>query len=386
VHGAWDPDALRRAACDLAETHEILRTSFNLADFRRPMQLVHKRVEIVCHTEDLRELPEVDRSRRVREVIGEQKATPFDWRAPMLRLHALRTAEHSFELVQTHFHGVLDGLSLHLMTGELLTRYDQRRAGGPAAPAGPAPLPYRRYVEAELAAQADRGTHTFWRRTLDTAAPLLLAGGQTPRMSGSRVLEFATIPTEEFDRAAAAAGVPLKSLLFATHVRALARACERGDVVTGLVVSGRLGEEGGDRTLGLFLNTVPVCATVDDEPVAGLAGRLWRTEQTVMGRHALPLVDIQQAAGRRPLFDTFFNFMRFEDHTPAAGGTRVVREHGDTVDVGFALATHVDVAGGRTRLIVQYDEVHVAVARIDAYVEWLRAEVTGLVGDPRPAR
>ncbi|MFG3525880.1 amino acid adenylation domain-containing protein [Streptomyces sp. NPDC047917] len=381
VRGEWDPDALRTAADRLAARHEALRTSFDLAGYRTPLQLVHERVEIPCRAEDLTGLTESGREERVAGLVAEEQAAHFDWRAPMLRLTALRTGPDTFELVQTHFHGVLDGLSLQLMTEELLAEYDRCRLGRQAEPAPT--LPYRRYVEAELAAQTDEDTRRYWRESLAGVRPLLLAGSVRPRMSRAHVIEYDEVPAEVFGRAAEAARVPVKSLLFTAHVRALAAAAGRDDVVTGLVMNGRVGEEGGDRTLGLFLNTVPVPATAADGPAD-----LWRAEQALIGHHALPLVDIQQCGTGTPLFDTFFNFVQFE---PAGkpDGAQVIRERDRVTDVGFAIATHAEIADGRLRVTVQYDPEPVGADLLDTYAGALRAELDAAVApmhtveDPR---
>ncbi|MFH9427482.1 amino acid adenylation domain-containing protein [Streptomyces sp. NPDC017615] len=377
VEGPWAPEALAAAAGDLTAAHDILRTSFDLAAFSRPMQLVHERATVPVRTEDLTPLPEEERARRLREVVDAEKATPFDWRAPMLRLHALRTGEDTYELVQTHFHGVLDGLSLHLMTSELLARLDHHHTGTPAPQAAPV-LSYRHHVEAELAAREDTGTRAFWRDTLDGVHPLRLAGEHVPAIGVSRVLEPAGATADALDEAARRAGVPVKSLLLTAHVRALAAAFGTdgsGEVVTGLVVSARPAEEGGDRTLGLFLNTLPVRT---DPGAPELAARLWEYEQSLMGHHLLPLADIQQLAAAGPLFDSFFNFTRFTGIAPATDGSRVVSEHDDTVDVGFALASNADLGPAGARLVVQYDDAALPAERIDAYADRLCAEVEAL--------
>ncbi|MFE6663306.1 amino acid adenylation domain-containing protein [Streptomyces sp. NPDC057697] len=371
VRGDWNPEALRTAADRLAARHEVLRTSFNLADHRTPLQLVHGRVVIPCRTEDLTGLTEEGRDERIAALVAEEQAARFDWRAPMLRLAALRTGPDTFELVQTHFHGVLDGLSLQLMTEELLAEYDRRRTGREAEPAPT--LPYRRYVEAELAARSDEATRAYWSEALAGVRPLLLAGTDRPRMSRALVVDYDEVPAEVFARAAEAARVPVKSLLFTAHVRALAAAAGRPDVVTGLVMNGRVGEEGGDRTLGLFLNTVPVAATATDEP-----SHLWRTEQSLIGHHALPLVDIQSCGPGTALFDTFFNFVQFEPGG-APDGAHVIGERDRVTDVGFAVATHAEIADGRLRVTVQYDPDLVGADRLDSYAGTLRAELDAAI-------
>ncbi|MFJ9559195.1 amino acid adenylation domain-containing protein [Streptomyces fuscichromogenes] len=374
VRGAWDPAALRSAAARLAARHEALRTSFDLAGYRTPLQLVHERVDIPCRTEDLSALTAAERDKRITVLVAAEEAAHFDWRAPMLRLAALRTGPDTFELVQTHFHGVLDGLSLQLMTEELLAEYDRCRLGQRVEPAPT--LPYRRYVEAELAAQADEDTRRYWREALSGVRPLLLAGTERPRMSRALVLRYDEVPAKAFVRAAEAARVPVKSLLFTAHVRALAVAAARTDVVTGLVTNGRIGEEGGDRTLGLFLNTVPVAVPATAEPA-----HLWRTEQSLIGHHALPLVDIQQCGTSGPLFDTFFNFVHFEQSEPAGTpeGARVTGERDHVTDVGFAVATHAEIADDRLRVTIQYDPDLVGTDRLDAYADTLRAELDAAI-------
>jgi amino acid adenylation domain-containing protein/FkbM family methyltransferase len=377
VEGRWAPAALTRAAAELTVRHEILRTSFDLTRFSEPMQLVHARAEVPVVTADLAGLPAAEREERIRAVVAAEKAAPFDWGAPMLRLHALRTAERTFVLVQTHFHGALDGLSLHLMTRELLARYDAAERGTPAPEDRPA-LPYRRYVEAERAARADPAVAAFWRAALDGVRPMLLAGPGISSIDVTRVVEVPHASSAALDRAARRAGVPLKSLLLAAHVRALAAAWERDDVVTGIVVSGRLGEEGGDRTLGLFLNTVPLAARATG-PGDELPARLWEYEKSLMGHHTLPLTDIQLTAGAGNLFDSIFNYTRFDGLAPVSGGSRVVTEHDDTVDIGVAVVSNADVGDRWTRFLLQYDVTRLPAARVDAYADRLRAEVTALL-------
>ena len=51
--------------------------------------------------------------------------------------------------------------------------------------------------------------------------------------------------------------VPLKSVLLAVHLKVLSLLHGQTDVLTGLVSNARLEIADGERTLGLFLNTLP---------------------------------------------------------------------------------------------------------------------------------
>jgi microcystin synthetase protein McyA len=52
--------------------------------------------------------------------------------------------------------------------------------------------------------------------------------------------------------------VPLKSVLLAAHFRVLSLLNNQRDIITGLVSNGRLEAAGGEKILGLFLNTLPL--------------------------------------------------------------------------------------------------------------------------------
>ncbi|MDI5941838.1 phosphopantetheine-binding protein, partial [Micromonospora sp. DH15] len=110
-----------------------------------------------------------------------------------------------------------------------------------------------------------------------------------------------------------------------------------------------------DATLGLFLNTLPVTATLRGRPLAELAGDAWHAERSLMGHHRFPLAEIVRAGGAGPRFDSFFNYTHF--HADDRAGPRVVVSRVTTVDVGFSLAVDVAVVPdtGRLVLALQYD-------------------------------
>jgi amino acid adenylation domain-containing protein/FkbM family methyltransferase len=349
-----DEAALRSAFRAVTARHPILRTSFDLGTFGEPLQLVHR-----------------------------QTATP------MVRYEVTARGDDAFDLVLRHFHGVLDGWSLHLFLHELCQNYDALLAGR-SVPSRSAPMPYRRFVELERGAVAAERETGYWRALLTGARPMLLAG--TEPSTGDQV-EISLPPGLGAALAAAAAGhgVPLKSLLLAVHAAALGAELGRDDVLTGLVVSGRPGEEGADQTLGLFLNTVPVRLEIAGRSLAALAADAWRAEQDIAGHHAVPLAAIEREARAGRLFDSFFNFTRFDPVGGAEPGwSRVDLLQDRPVDVAFGLATDFEVlpGSGELRLTLQYDGRLVGVGRIASLVERYRSLLDAARGpkqEPEPA-
>ncbi|OLF04420.1 hypothetical protein BLA60_40970 [Actinophytocola xinjiangensis] len=389
VHGRLDADALRAALDRTVAANPVLRTGFDLGHYREPLQLVHRDVRVPFTAEDLRSADERQRVRRLAEVVAEERALPFAWaRPPLLRLRALWTADDEFTLVVTNYHGVIDGWSLHLFLEELLTRYDD-----PDAVVAPA-QPYHRFVELERQARESEESLAFWRATLGGVAPLHLASGRghdqaaVPHID---TLHVEPLPPGVGARLAEVADrhdVPVKSLLLAVHLRALGEATRRDEVVTGLVVSGRAGEHGDDRTIGLFLNTVPVRARLSTRSPADLAAGLWRAERDLMGHHVVPLPDIERAVHSGPLFDVFVNYTRFHRLGERPGGTRVLtNDLGGPVDVAFSLAVdfEVDAATGEPRLSLQYDGRRLSAHRIGALAARYRELVVATVDAPDAA-
>src|SRR6185295_15002704 len=73
------------------------------------------------------------------------------------------------------------------------------------------------------------------------------------------------VPPDVFDglkQLAQSVSAPVKSVLLAAHLRVMALLPGQSEVVTGLVSNGRPEQAGAERTLGLFLNTLPVRANL----------------------------------------------------------------------------------------------------------------------------
>ena len=93
---------------------------------------------------------------------------------------------------------------------------------------------------------------------------------------------MSTIPTEvsqSLKRLGKKAGVPLKSVLLAAHLRVLSLLNNQTDVLTGLVSNGRLEETDGERVLGLFLNTLPLRLQLTGGTWLDLVRQVFATER-----------------------------------------------------------------------------------------------------------
>ncbi len=233
-----------------------------------------------------------------------------------MALYAHQLSDASFYLTLSFHHAILDGWSVATLLAELFALYT---SGQPESERSllPAPrLAYRDFVAVEQAALDDAEVEQFWDQQLADIVPtqlprdpeLLLEAGP-----GALAVEERTLRddlAEQLESLSRRLGVPLKNLLLAAHVRVLALATGQDQITTGLVVNGRPEEEGGDRLLGLFLNTLPVNVTVEGSWRELIQSAVQAERDLLPGRR-YPIARLQQRYGGQTLFETAFNYNHF---------------------------------------------------------------------------
>ncbi|MFG1780484.1 amino acid adenylation domain-containing protein [Micromonospora sp. NPDC049048] len=308
----FDLADLRAAAALLVRRHEILRTSFALAGYTRPLQLVHATAELPVDLDDLRDLPPAAQRQVLDEFLLAQRAAPFDLAVPpLLRYTVHRTGEREWWLTHVECHAILDGWSHTSVIAELLAHYRTLRRGGVPRPA---PLPAVRFADFVAAEQESlRSTvdRDFWTATITADDKLEIptewgAGTDGPGDDApdSVVVAYADLEPA-LRRLAADADVSLKSVLHAAHLAAWGLLTGRQRFFTGLVGNGRPERLRGDEVIGMYLNTMPFPVDLTAGSWPGLVRavfdretRLWPHRRYPMaamrrdGRHASALVDV----------------------------------------------------------------------------------------------
>lgn len=312
---AFDEAALRRALDDVVARHPILRTSFDLARFREPMQLVHRSVRIPLHVLDLRDVGPYEREAAVARYIEGEKHHRFDWsEPPFLRIAAHILGVDSCQLTFTLHEAIFDGWSVAVLLTEIFQRYRRVLEGADEAPK-PLRSTYRDFVALERSALADEEARHFWAEHLRDATPTRLprgwSGARPPAQH--RTLRVALPPGTGLALAelARSLAVPLKSVLLAVHLRVLSAISGQDDVLSGVTVNGRCETEDGERVVGQFLNTVPFRLSVETGTWTDLITRVFRSEVAQLPHRRYPTAQIQREHGEGRLFDTAFNFTHF---------------------------------------------------------------------------
>ncbi len=315
--GAFDTAALRAAVVDVVNRHEVLRTSFDLGRYGKPLQLVHERAAAAVAVEDLCGVPADEQREHIRAAALAERARLFDLTvAPTWRLRAFRTSATGWTLAVVECHAILDGWSHNSLLNELLERYRTHRDDAGATPP-PAP-PQRRYadfVAMERAALEQDGDRGYWADLLERHETVRLPQAWGGDPAGPAVTVVEPLDAELSGRLrqlAATLGVSPKAVFLAAFAKVMSPLAGRPDFLLGLVTNGRPEVSGGDEVLGMYLNTVPL-------PMRRPVGS-WRdlilaaaaAEREVWPHRRYPLPAMRRlVGGAQPLVEAVYNYLDF---------------------------------------------------------------------------
>ncbi len=358
VNGSLDTSDFGRAWNMLVERHEALRTLVSADGADRPLQVTLKHLEVTLPTTDVSGLTDPKRHAAVDEFCRKERETGFDLkRPPLFRLGLFRFSPSRHLLVLTFHHIIMDGWCQGILHDELLECY--RALQNRQRPNLQPPQPFSRYVRYLSERDAEAGL-SFWQSAMEAYEP----GGETSWMKhlplpgdafDYRVMDFFLSPaiTGCLREMTVLCGTTLNAVLQTLWGALICRLSGKKDVSWGTVVAGRPPElPGSDRTIGLFINTMPMLFRM--KSTESFRDALRSTGSFLgqsLGHQYMPLADIQQAcAAYEGLFDHLFIFENYpvaQAEEQAMDSLAIVPEsplygHTDydficTVDVGESL-------------------------------------------------
>jgi microcystin synthetase protein McyA len=177
--------------------------------------------------------------------------------------------------------------------------------------------------------------------------------------------------------------VSLKCVLLAAHLRVLSLLGNSSDVLTGLVVNGRLEETDGERALGLFLNTVPFRLDLAGGSWRDLVREVHRADVELLPFRRYPFARIQSATGLQ--LDILFNFVHFHvfDRVADLPGFELLGAR-SSEQTSFALLVNAsrDSRRGDLALEFHFDTGRFGRAQIQRIADFHAAVLRAMAGDP----
>jgi amino acid adenylation domain-containing protein len=390
----FDEAAFRLAVERVVRRHAVLRTSFDLARFSEPMQLVHREVVSPLAVEDLRHLPAGAQEETLARYWDEERHRPFDLAsAPQIRLRIHRRADDSFQFTLTENHAILDGWSLHTIYSEVLGGYFAL-IDGSAPPQWPVlRTTYRDFVALEREALASPASREFWERQLAGCTVLKIPRWPLPAGSaeppGFRRLNV-SIPGDVLAllrRRAEDWSVPLKTLFLSAHLAVLSYVSGEDDVLTALSANGRPETVDAERVCGLFLNALPLRLRLVRERWPDLVRRVHQAELAMMPHRRYPVAAIQERRGREALFETAFIYLNFHvmGDVVRAGGVELLGTGAMVEETNFALsATFQHGLGDESGVHLSLDcgEPEIADGQLQTIAGYYLALLRSLASEP----
>ncbi|QXH44121.1 non-ribosomal peptide synthase/polyketide synthase [Pseudomonas xanthosomatis] len=310
-----EPERFRAAWQACVDAHDILRSGLLWQDpLEQPVQVVYHQAQLPFCSLDWRE--QADPEAALAALAAEERLRGFDLhRAPLLRLVLVRLGEHDYRLIQTHHHVLMDGWSNAQLLAEVLQRYQ-----GLAPVAGA--TRYRDYIQ-WLHAQDATTSEAFWRERLATLPGPTRLAQALPQDAAGEGFEDCAVQLDaaclaRLQRLAREQKVTLNTVVQAAWLLLLQRYTGQSTVCFGATVAGRPAQlPGVEQQIGLFINTLPVIASVAGDVVVGDWLRQVQAHNLALRDHEhTPLAELQRWAGHpgEALFDTLVVF----DNYPVA--------------------------------------------------------------------
>lgn len=394
LRGPLDQAHLQAAVDLVIARHDVLRTSFTLADGHVVAAVAPSAKATVDHT-DLSGLPDTDRRDEARRLARLAATTPFDLAvAPLFRVRVFTIGGDEHVLLLVLHHIVSDGRSQAVIVAEIGASYETlTRQRDPELP----PAPQYAAVAARLEAgeAMSETVERFWRAQLDPPLPNLLLpdrsrpGGESAAESAEVKLSLDRESWTAITTASRDEGVSVFSTLIAALRLVLSRFYRaEGEVAIGVPVSLRDTDESAG-TIGPLLNTVVVRGAVD---AAHSLAQLLRAEQArvaeALAHKDIPFEKLVRELAPRadgdgnPFFDVLLDFQRIDLTT--RGGFGAVEEF----DIGAPAARldlEVDVweLDGHASVRFVYRADLFTAATIESLAEAYRVVLRELARDRR---
>gem|GEM_PF-6443361 len=266
-----DVDTFQKAWEILINKHSVLRTSFNNEFFSIPVQCVHNNRTLPLTVLDFNNKSESE----IKAFLKEDFVTPFDFKTSPYRLTILKMPEGGFKIVFTHHHILLDGWSVSILLTKAVSIY-QELLDNKEISVTSLEDNYIQNIKRILLKNEYSGQE-YWKEylsklTTPSYLPFLTDNNKRNKIfsnnSIKRVIkdDFA----QKLQQFAQRHQITANTVIQGVWAYLLSKYTGNSTVAFGTIVSGRNEiTKDIESSIGLYINTIPVCTTITDEqPIA----------------------------------------------------------------------------------------------------------------------
>ncbi|MDB6143753.1 MAG: ribonuclease, partial [Pseudomonas sp.] len=312
-----DLPAFRQAWADVVQRHELLRTSFVWKQQKRPVQVVHKQVELPITFEDWTHLTEADQQQQVEQLLADERRDGLDFtKAPLMRVRLFKIAPDTYQFVRSYHHILMDAWCFSIIMMDFINGYRAAQEGRHLNL--PAPRPYKDFIR-WLEQQKPEDHKAFWQQRLSGfTTPNEFGFGHVGRIKHAAepvrdcVVHLDEAQTTALQQAAGSHGITLNTLVQGAWALLLARYSGDRDVLFGITVAGRpVHLQGMENVVGLFINSLPLrWQWSPEQPLGEWLSALQAENLSLREHESVSLAEIQRWSDveRQELFQSLFVF------------------------------------------------------------------------------
>jgi amino acid adenylation domain-containing protein len=395
VLGKLDAAVLERSLAQIAQRHEILRTTFRAID-GQPMQVIAPTSNVTLELTDLSMLEPAERVSEKKRLIDQEGSRPFDLAlGPLMRAKLLRMAEEEHVLITSRHHIVTDDWSERLFMQELVNIYQALIEGQePVLPE--LTIQYADFAQWQrdyLQGEVFESQTAYWRESLAGAPDLQLPTDRRRPLAptynaATESIEFSTELSTYVKALARQERVTLFTLLLAAFKVLLARYAGQEDITVGSPFAYRHHSQ-TESLIGYFINPLPLRTKLD----GGLTFRetLRLVHETALGAHQRQDVPFEilveelapeRSPGRNPLFQTMFVMVNARPNTYRSRDLTMVPIEVGERTAKFDLTLFLSNSAQEIRGSLVYSVDLFEAATIRRMADHFRQLVSGIVANP----
>lgn len=322
LKGKIDEKAFEQAWQAVVDNNDILRTSFVYKKVSKMLQVVHDKVRVPVDIYDWTKFPGNEIEEKFNDLILKDKKAGFNLsKAPLLRVKLIKLNNELYKLMWSNHHILMDGWSLPILLKEVFTYYEAFSRGTEIKL--PRKRPYKDFIK-WLDSIDNKKAEKFWKRYLERfSSPTLLNIKSTiskAENDGDNYLKEKRILSEDLSKKiieyAKRNKITINSFLQAVWSLLLAKYSGENDVVFGATFSGRpTGLTGSENMLGLFINTLPIRAKINNDiSITDWIIDFHNKQVELKDYEHTPLFEIQKwsdISSKDPLFESLFVFENY---------------------------------------------------------------------------
>ncbi|HEY4326481.1 MAG TPA: amino acid adenylation domain-containing protein [Mucilaginibacter sp.] len=312
--------ALFESWSEVIKRHSILRSAFYYNSFSIPIQCVFRDVKLPIIELDYRGMDETTQVAAFKEYERADRSKGFDFKAPpLMRVTLIRLDDTRYKMLWTSHHILVDGWSLPVLVGDLLTIYELL-VSGDKVPTFEEDCyeEYIRYLEKNSGEAEER----YWRSYLDgidqgTLLPFVKADADRTKGIGrfeSLSITLNGTKIDQIQNYAKSHHLTINTLMQGVWALLLHRYTGSDEIIYGTVVSGRPDELSDvEHRVGMYINTLPFKAAFSNEQEIVSWLQSLQSEQASSRQYQYTaLQDIQGWVGiKGDLFDNILVFENF---------------------------------------------------------------------------